>query len=513
MPAPAPRPRNLVIVLGDQLDVDASCFDGFDAARDVVWMAEVHRESTHVWSAKQRITLFLSAMRHFAEDLRGRGRALRYVTLDDPENAGSLGAQLRADIRTLRPEGLVMTAPGDWRVLEELRDVAADTGVALDVREDRHFFCTVRDFASFARGKRGLRMETFYRMMRRTHGVLMDGDEPCGGRWNFDEENRSSFGAGGPREVPAPYRVTPDEITRAVMACVERTFPDHPGSTERFAWPVSRTEALVALDTFIRERLPQFGTWQDAMWTNEPWLWHAHISSSLNLKLITPREVVSAAEEAYRTGAVPLASAEGFIRQVLGWREYVRGIYWTRMPAYGEMNALDAHETLPAWYWTGDTDMACLRDVLRQTLDHGYAHHIQRLMVTGLYALLLGVHPRQIHEWFLAVYVDAVEWVELPNVIGMSQHADGGYMASKPYIASGKYIDRMGPHCTSCRFDPTKRVGNDACPFTTLYWDFLLRHEERFADHPRLALQVRNLARIDVDERAAIAERARTLRR
>ena len=267
-----------------------------------------------------------------------------------------------------------------------------------------------------------------------------------------------------------------------------------------------------------KERLPSFGRWQDAMWPDEPWLWHSQLSAALNLKLLSPREVVDAAVDAWRQGHAPLAAVEGFVRQILGWREYVRGIYWTRMPGYVELNALNAHEPLPDFYWTGETSMACMADAIGQTLEHGYAHHIQRLMVTGLYALLLGVHPKRVHEWYLAVYVDAVEWVELPNTLGMSQAADAdgnaGAMASKPYIASGKYIERMsnGSLCARCRFKPAERTGDRACPFTTLYWDFLLRHEKRLAANPRTVMQTRNLARVPDDERARIRERARAIR-
>ena len=503
-----------MIVLGDQLDLHAAAFDGFDATQDAVWMAEAAEESTHVWSSKQRIALFLAAMRHFAIALRDAGRPLHYRQLDDRGAHDSLAAQLEADITRIAPRELVLTAPGDWRVLESLRKVAHATGVGLDVREDRHFFTTVREFAAHAKGRKTLRMEHFYRAVRRKHGVLLEPDgAPCGGRWNFDAENRKSFGTRGPGRVPPRSTFAPDETTRAVLALVDSRFREHPGSTASFAWPVTREQALHSLARFVDERLARFGDVQDAMWPGEPWLWHSHLAAALNLKLLNPREVVAAAEAAYRDGRAALASVEGFIRQVLGWREYVRGIYWTQMPGYLERNALDAHEPLPDWYWTGGTDMACLRDAILQTLEHGYAHHIQRLMVTGLFALLLGVEPRQVHAWYLAVYVDAVEWVELPNTLGMSQHADGGLMASKPYIASGRYIARMSPSCSSCRYDPALRTGENACPFTTLYWDFVARHESWLASHPRLAVQVRNLARFDTAERAAISDRAAAIRR
>ena len=516
LPSKPAELRDLVLVLGDQLDLDAAAFDGFDAAHDAVWMAEVAEESTHVWSSKPRTVMFLAAMRHFAQVLHAAGRPLHYTALDADGNHGSLQAQLQADIERLRPTRLVMTAPGDWRVLQAIKAMAQAHGLPLDIREDRHFYCSVREFAAHARGRKSLRMEYFYREIRKRHGVLMSGkrdDEPEGGQWNFDADNREAFGAAGPGIVPPRELFEPDAITREVIALVEKRFGTHPGRLDSFAWPVTREQALVALQRFIAERLPLFGRYQDAMWPGEPWLYHAHLAAAMNLKLINPREVVNAAVAAYRTGEAPLPSVEGFVRQILGWREYVRGIYWTRMPGYAELNTLDAQEDLPAWYWTGATDMACLHDALAQTLAHGYAHHIQRLMVTGLFALMYGVQPQQAHAWYLAVYVDAVEWVELPNTLGMSQYADGGLMASKPYVATGKYIQRMSPHCKGCRYDPTLRTGETACPFTTLYWDFLMRHQAALAANPRMALQVKNVSRLSDAQKQAIRERAAAIRR
>jgi len=508
--------RNLIVVLGDQLDLDAAAFDGFDSSCDAVWMAESAEESTHVWSSKTRIVMFLAAMRHFELALRDAGRPVHYCRLDAPQTCGSLGLQLQADVLRLRPAGLVMTQPGDWRVLQAIKAVAAATKLPLDIREDRHFFCSVHEFAAHAATRNSLRLEYFYREQRQRHEVLMQssakGAKPVGGQWNFDAENRDTFGPDGPGAIPKRSRFKPDAITREVMALVETRFASHPGQLESFAWPINRAQALRSLQAFIRVRLPLFGRYQDAMWPGDPWLYHSHLSAALNLKLLNPREVVAAAESAYREGNAPLASAEGFIRQILGWREYVRGVYWTRMPQYLEGNALDAQEDLPEWYWTAETDMACLRDALAQTLTHGYANHIQRLMVTGLYALMLGVQPRQVHAWYLAVYVDAVEWVELPNSLGMSQYADDGLMASKPYVATGKYIQRMSPHCKNCRYDPAQRSGERACPFTTLYWDFLLRHEARLAKNPRMALQVKNLERLTDAQKQAVVERATAIR-
>lgn len=509
------RLRNLVLILGDQLDLQASALNDFDAAQDALWMAEVAEESTHVWSSKPRIALFLAAMRHFAEALADKGYNVQYTRLDDADNTGTLAGELERALQRLKPMNLVMTAPGDWRVLRALQTTASNHSLILTLRDDRHFYGTVREFAAYAQGRKQVRMEYFYREMRQQHQVLMDKDQPAGGKWNFDTNNRHAFPKAGPGDVPSPAHFTPDAITQDVIDCVEQRFADHPGSLKDFSWPVTRPQALQALERFINERLPQFGEWQDALWPDQPWLWHAHLSAALNLKLLNPRELVEAAENAWRSGAVPLASAEGFIRQILGWREYVRGIYWTQMPDYLARNAWNAHEPLPAFFWTGKTEMVCLHDALGQTLRYGYAHHIQRLMVIGLYALLLGVQPQQVHQWFLAVYVDAVEWVELPNTLGMSQSADGGYMGSKPYIASGKYIQRMshGSFCASCRYKPDARTGEQACPYTNLYWDFLLRHEKRLTANPRMTMQVRNLKRVTADERACIQEQAQSLRK
>lgn len=506
--------RHLVLVLGDQLDATSSAFDGFDAERDVVWMAEVMEESTHVWSSKPRTAVFLSAMRHFAAAQRAMGRHVRYTTLDDPDSTHSLAGELARSVAALAPAQLVMTEPGDWRVQQALVDVAKSCGMKLELRPDRHFYASIDDFRAHAQGRKQLRLEYWYRELRQRHGVLLTSDgKPEGGQWNFDAQNRGSFGKQGPADLSAPRTFPPDAITREVLTLVNTRLASHPGSLEAFDWPVTPDDAQLALKDFVEHRLPQFGTYQDAMWVNEPWLYHSRLSAVMNLKLLSPRDVVQATERAYRDGHVPLAAAEGFIRQILGWREYVRGIYWLEMPMYLTRNALDAREPLPAFYWTGDTEMRCLQQSIGQTLELGYAHHIQRLMVTGLYALLLGVNPVAVHEWYLAVYVDAVEWVELPNTLGMSQYADGGIMASKPYAATGKYIQRMSNYCTSCRFDPAKASGDDACPFTTLYWDFLQRHEPLLARNQRMALQVKNLARLDTAARTAIADRAAHIRR
>jgi deoxyribodipyrimidine photolyase-related protein len=423
-----------------------------------------------------------------------------------------LTAALRAAVKRLRPKALVVVEAGEYDVRAELRAVARHTELPLDERTDRHFLATHAEFAAHVAGRKQLRMEYFYREMRRRHNVLMDGNEPAGGEWNYDAENRKSFGKAGPQGIAAPPRFAPDKITRGVLQEVRSHFAAHPGSLEAFAWPVTRRDALRALREFVDHRLATFGDHQDAMWTGEPFLSHSLLSAALNLKLLNPREVIAAAEAAYRGGRAPLAAVEGFVRQILGWREYVRGVYWRFMPEYRERNTLQAAAPLPEFYWNGATDMVCLREAIEQTLRHGYAHHIQRLMVTGLFALLLGVEPRRVHDWYLAVYVDAVEWVELPNTLGMSQFGDGGLMASKPYVASGRYIERMSNYCRSCRYDTAARVGADACPFTTLYWDFLARHELKLKGNRRMDMQLKNLAAIGAAERQEIRAHAAALR-
>ncbi len=511
----AKRGRRLVLILGDQLDAAAAVFDDFDAQHDAVWMAEVVAESEYVWSSKPRIAVFLAAMRHFRDAQRKLGRVVLYTELDVPANTQTLAGELARAVAEFKPERLVMTEAGEWRVSQAMAAAAEAVGRPLEVRLDRHFFCTRADFTAHAAGRKSLRMEFFYREVRRRHGVLLDAaGEPEGGQWNFDHDNRGSFSRAGPAAagLRPPALTPPDATTRAVLALVEKEFAAHPGELAEFSWPVTPEDARAALDDFIAHRLAAFGEFQDAMWTDEPWLFHARISAAMNLKLLNPREAVAAAEQAYRAGRAPLASVEGFIRQILGWREYVRGIYWHFMPEYGGLNALGARGKLPKFYWTGQCEMNCLRASIGQTLRHGYAHHIQRLMVTGLYSLLLGVKPQETHEWYLAVYVDAVEWVELPNTLGMSQYADGGIMASKPYAATGKYIQRMSNYCAGCRFDPARATGDEACPFTTLYWDFLLRHEALLAKNQRMALQVKNLARLKPAERALILEKAAALK-
>jgi deoxyribodipyrimidine photolyase-related protein len=495
-----PVPAELVLVLGDQLDLGSPALAAAVREDAVVLMVEAAGEATHAWSHQQRIALFLAAMRHHAEALRSAGWTVDYQALAAGHD--TLAAGLADAIARHRPRRVRMVAAGEWRVQAMIESACADAGVALQVHEDAHFYCSREDFARWARGRKQLVMEFFYRDMRKRFDVLMDDGKPAGGAWNFDQANRRSFGRQGPGAVPPPQRFAPDALTREVLAEVAARFGDHPGTLESFGWPVTPEQATAALEDFVARRLPLFGRYQDAMWQGEPWLYHAHIAAAMNLKLLDPRRAVAAAVAAWHSGHAPLEAVEGFVRQVLGWREFIRGVYWLEMPGYAARNHFGHERPLPGFFWHADTELNCLRQCFGDTLANGYAHHIQRLMVIGNFALLAGLDPHAVCDWFLGIYVDAVEWVELPNTLGMALHADGGIVGTKPYVASGAYIKRMSNYCAGCRYDPGRRSGADACPFTLLYWDFLARNREQLAANPRMGLALKNLERIGAEELA-----------
>jgi deoxyribodipyrimidine photolyase-related protein len=502
----------LRVILPDQLHHDL--VKGFVSAGDAVLIAETgYLFRPHVHARK--LTLLASAGRHFAAALREAGARLDHRTIARGAHRRPLSEHVVEAARDAAANSVVAIRPGSWSELDELERAAGELGVGLEIQEDPHFFSTPGDFAEHAEGRKRLVMEYFYRELRKRHDVLMEetdaGFAPAGGQWNFDSDNRESFGRGGPGEVPRLPAFAPDEVTRQAASEVAEFFPDAPGEAA-CELPVTPGQAREALGSFIRDRLPDFGRYQDAMWAGEPFLYHSILSPALNLRLLDPHDVVAAAERAWSRGEAPLNSVEGFVRQIIGWREFVRGVYFHRGPRYLEENALGAEASVPDFYWNGRTEMACVRDVMAGVLRAGYAHHIQRLMVMGLYAMQAGVDPRRLHEWHLALYLDAYDWVSAPNVIGMSQYADGGFLATKPYAASGRYIRRMSNYCGDCRFDPENASGENACPFTTLYWDFLLRHEDELRDNRRMAFQLKNLERKSADEREAIRSAASTLR-
>jgi len=399
-------------------------------------------------------------------------------------------------------------------VLHQLQETADDLDIPLELLKDRHFYATPEDFEKWADGKKSLLLENFYRHMRKTHKVLMaDNGKPVGGEWNFDKDNRESFGKKGPDTEPLPV-FNPDKTTKEVIKLVEERFADHPGSLDHFDLPVTRDDAQKALKSFIDHRLPDFGTHQDAMWNDEHFLNHSRLSPMINVKLLNPREVIAAAVKAYENGKAPINSVEGFVRQVIGWREYIRGIYWLKMPDYAEMNFFETDEELPQFFWDGETDMACARDAMQNVIRHGYAHHIQRLMVLGLFSQIYGADPYKFHEWHMAMYLDAIDWVSLPNTLGMSQFGDGGIVGTKPYCASGNYINKMGNYCKGCRYKYNQATGEDACPFTTFYWDFLARNEDKLKDNRRMVFQMKNLEKKrNTGDLEAIQDHAEELRK
>jgi deoxyribodipyrimidine photolyase-related protein len=492
----------LIPILGDQLSHDLSSLRDIAPAQAVILLMEVAEETTYVRHHKRKIALILSAMRHFADELRHAGWTVDYVRLDDPGNSGSFTGEVARAVARHRPTAIRIVEPGEWRVKAMIDGWAELLGLPVDVRIDDRFVCGILEFQTWAQARTELVMEYFYREMRRKTGLLLTADgKPEGGQWNLDKDNRAPPERG--LNYPEPMRFVPDAITSEVMALVAERFAGHFGTLETFALPVTADQAQHALAHFIRTALPDFGTYQDAMVTGQDWLYHSWLSPALNLGLLTPLQVAVAAADAYAAGDVPLNAAEGFIRQIIGWREYVRGYYWMEMPDVARANALEATRPLPEFYWTGDTDMLCVAEAVRNTRDHAYAHHIQRLMVLGNFAMLAGVRPQDVADWFLVVYADAYEWVELPNVIGMSQHADGGRLATKPYAGGGAYIDRMSDHCGRCRYAVKQKTGPGACPFNALYWDFLARHERRFRRNRRMTNMYANWDRMTPDVRDA----------
>lgn len=487
----------LRLVLGDQLSEGLSSLSDLELQADVVLMAEVIEEVTYVKHHKRKVAFLFSAMRHFAETLRAGGVTVDYVRLDDPENSGSFSGEVARAASRHQVDRLVVTEPGEHRVLQAMRDWQSELGIPVEIRGDDRFLCPPEIFADWAEGRKQLRMDFFYREMRRRHDVLMENGEPVGGKWNYDADNREPPDLS--LVVPKPLNFPTDQITSDVLALVEERCADHFGDLADFGFAVTRAQALEVLDHFIVERLPLFGTYQDAMIEDEPWMYHSHIGFYLNAGLILPIEAVHAAEAAWATGHAPLNAVEGFVRQILGWREFIRGIYWLKMPDYASMNFLEASRDLPSFYWTGATEMNCMRQSIDQTRRYAYAHHIQRLMVLGNFALLAGLDPRQVNEWYLVVYADAYEWVELPNVSGMVLFADGGYLASKPYAAGGAYISRMSNYCTNCGYKVAKKTGEGACPFNYLYWDFLIRNRERLGGNARLGMMYKSLDRMAPD--------------
>lgn len=492
----------LVLVLGDQLSESISALAAAERSRDVVVMAEVADEASYVPHHPKKIAFLFAAMRKFARRLENAGWRVAYSRLDDAENTGSIPGELLRRAAETGAQEVIATEPGEWRLISVLEDCALPVHQMPDTR----FLASHADFDAWADGRKQLRMEYFYREMRRKTGYLMEGDKPVGGKWNYDHDNRKP----APDDIAfeGPLHFEPDADVEEVLDLVEARFGSNFGSLRPFWFATEPEQAQEALTRFISHALPKFGDYQDAMLAENRFLYHAVLSMYINAGLLDWRDACDAAEAAYRAGNAPLNAVEGFIRQVIGWREYMRGIYFHEGPDYTRRNALGHDAVLPEFYWNAETDMRCLSKAISQTRDEAYAHHIQRLMVTGNFALLAGVDPHQVHEWYLAVYADAYEWVEAPNVIGMSQFADGGVLGSKPYVSSGAYIDRMSDYCKGCAYKVKQKTGEGACPFNLLYWHFLTRHRDRFEKNPRMAQMYRTFDRMDEERKKTVLKDA-----
>lgn len=512
----------LAVVLGDQLDPRSPALRRLDKKTDAVLMMEVDEEASIGPSHRQRTAVFFSAMRHFALELRDKDYCVRYTPVDQRGNTHSLTGEVKRAAKALEPDRIIVVHPGDRRVYEEAQSWEDATGVETEILDDTHFTCTLDEFNAWADGRKELTMEYFYRERRKTLGILVDGDgKPEGDQWNYDHDNRESFKKGGP-DSPPPLRFDPDDVTKEVIELIEKRYPDAPGNLDDFGWPVTGSDAKKSLDHFIKYRLREFGPYEDAMWTGQPWLYHSHLSVPLNLKLLDPSKCIDAAIKAYEKGNAPINSVEGFVRQLIGWREYVRGVYWREGPDYRDRNFLDQHGDLPDFYWTGDTDMRCMKECIDPVLDYAWTHHIPRLMVTGNFALIAGVNPRKIGDWYFGMYADSVDWATTPNTIGMAMYADGTdesrpVVATKPYAGSANYINKMSNFCKKCPYDHKARTGEtdkgQACPFNTFYWDFLIRNEDRFTGNNRMALIMKNVKNMSKEEKISIRVSATSVRK
>ena len=497
---------SLRLILGDQLNPLHTWFA--EVRADVVYvLMEVRSETDYVRHHAQKVLGIFAAMRDFAAQLKSAGHRVRYVAIDDRSNRQSITANLDALLAHYGASAVEYQAPDEWRLDELLGTWGAACAAPVRMVDSEHFF-TARDEAAWQfAGKKQWLMESFYRQQRKKHGVLMTADgKPEAGQWNFDADNRKPWP--GTPAAPADMRPCHDHsaLWQSIQAAGVQTMGEP--QAHAFRWPLNRSEALQQLDHFITCALPHFGDYQDAMSRTNWHLFHSLLSFALNTKMLHPREVVQRTEQAWQRGHAPLHAAEGFIRQILGWREYVRGVYWARMPGYTEANHLQHTRPLPEWFWTGQTPMACLASAIGQSLEHAYAHHIQRLMVIGNFALLTGLDPQALHRWYLGIYIDAFEWVEAPNTLGMSQWADGGLLATKPYVSSAAYLQRMGDHCKGCAYDPKVRTGDKACPFNALYWDFFDRTHPHCKGNSRLGVVYHQLQRMPPETLKALKEQA-----
>ena len=493
----------LIVLMPEHLTRTVSSLRAANPKEDSILLVEPTQDWSKENHHKKKIIFLLSSMRHFAADLVEEGFIVEYLKIEDKKNSGILELELEQAVQRIGCERVVITKPGDYKNLLRLRQLSGRLGVEIEILEDDRFLCDERAFNSFAKDKNNLRMEFFYRGMRKKLGILMESGKPVGGKWNLDSENRK-FPRAGIENIPR-IRHEQDQITKDVVRLVKKTFAKNFGDADGFNFAVTRTEAVAVLEHFIQNCLPSFGDYQDAMLAGENEMFHSQIGLYLNNGLLTPLECIEMAEDSFNAGVAPLNSVEGFIRQILGWREFVRGVYWIKMPDYAEANFFECDRSLPQFFWDGNTDMNCLKQCISETKRHAYAHHIQRLMVLGNFLLLSGVSPIDVNSWFLGVYADAHEWVELPNVTGMALFADGGYLASKPYAAGGAYINKMSDYCKSCAYNVKEKVGEDACPFNYLYWDFISRNREKISANQRMSMIFRTYDKMTDVRKAEIS--------
>ena len=498
--------RNLCVILADQLNQEITSLNDFDKDLDEILICELKKNFTDINHHKKKIVYQISCMRHFGIEMDRLGFKINYLKLDNPDNENSYTSEIMKLINDKGIDKVIVAEPSTYDEMESIKNWQNTIGIDVEIRKNDLFFCDIDEFKAWAEGRKELRLEFFYRMLRRKHNVLMNGDQPEGGAWNFDKKNRKPIAR--KVSIPKTYTCIIDQETQDIINLVNLEFSDHFGCTDNFVFAVTRHDALEAMNRFIEERLVNFGDYQDAMTSKDPWLFHSHLSMYLNNGLLKPKECIELAEKAFYESKAPINSVEGFIRQILGWREYVRGLYWLKMPDYRDLNELAAEVPLPSFYWDGETKMNCLKISIENTRDNAYSHHIQRLMVLGNFALLVGIRPVELNEWFLSVYADAYEWVELPNVSGMALFADGGIMASKPYASSGAYINRMSDYCKDCHFNVKEKIGSKACPFNYLYWNFLDKNRERLSSNPRLGLAYRNLNKMPDNQLDSINESA-----
>ncbi len=499
--------KTLRLILGDQLNGNHSWFKTVDEAVVYVLM-EIRSETDYATHHIQKVVGFFAAMRAFAETLQSNGHQVIYLKLSDQENLQAFDKNLEALIKMHKITHFEYQFPDEYRLDELLKNYCSTLTIPHAVVDSEHFFTTRNELATFFEGKKMLLMESFYRAMRKKHDVMMDGAQPLNGQWNFDHDNRKKLPKN--HKPIAPF-VFDNDVT-AIYNEIASTDIKTIGTidAQHFVWPINRTQSLALLDFFIAECLSLFGSYQDAMTPNEWSLYHSRISFAMNIKMISPQEVIDKAVAAWKQlpNEIEFNQLEGFVRQIIGWREYMRGIYWMKMPEYESLNFFNHQEKLPDWFWTGKTKMNCLKDSIQQSLQFAYAHHIQRLMVTGNFALLAGIHPDEVDAWYMGIYIDAIQWVEITNTRGMSQFADGGIVGTKPYVSSAAYIDKMSHYCGSCFYNKALKTGDMACPFNSLYWNFYDRHEDKLAKNPRIGMMYNVWKRMKPDDKAALLEQA-----